>query len=250
VAVLNSLYPIWLLLLMTVGPMPVLSYVMQSRLGILLSDFFSYETYNTLHQIIGLACATYPVLLATVVFLLILALWRPLHSVARLLLPPLGRGIDIILWRTPLLGRFVRRRAAASYALAASRLLEGGIPQVEALSLAATASGSHIFARPAMRAAERCGEGQPLHDALTAEFPKGWLPSDFLWYVRTGERSGQLPQALDQAAEMCFVRAQTLLSRMVGLIFPVGVVLAGVNVGIMAYLMMGAISNMIMGYEL
>lgn len=138
-------------------------------------------------------------------------------------------------WRLPLWRRYERRRAAGNYALAAGRLLEAGVPEVEALGIAAAASGSARFEEIARRAAERVAEGQPLSRALEAEAPRGELPPELLWHIRLGEAAGDLPAALGRAAAGALERAEGALRGLVGLIFPAGVVAVGSVVWFLTY---------------
>jgi len=147
-------------------------------------------------------------------------------------------------WNLPLVSRYERRRATASYALAASRLLAAGVPLGEALEIAADASGSGHFARIARLAAERALEGRSLSAALVSAAAPRKLPADFIWYLRIGEGSGRLPEALARAAESSFARARSAISSMVGLIFPAGVLLMGALVGMTAYTVFHALASM------
>jgi type II secretory pathway component PulF len=166
---------------------------------------------------------------------LAVGLWPAIAGVVRRFAPALAATASWLQWHLPPLAGYERRRAAAGYALAAARLLEHGVPAGEALAIAAAASGSARLERIARRAAGRVEEGQPLSAALSAEARPGELPADFLWYLRAGERSGRLPEALERAAEGAASRAEGLLSRLVDLALPAGILAVALPVGLTAY---------------
>jgi general secretion pathway protein F len=158
--------------------------------------------------------------------------------------PHFERAGSWLRWHLPLLARYERRRVTAGYALAASHLLEAGVPLAEALEIAAEAAGSRYFGAIAHRAAERALEGQPLGAALVAAAAPRRLPSDFIWYLEVGQSSGRLPEALSRAAESSFARARSALTSIVGLIFPAGVLIMGALVGMTAYTIFHALTSM------
>ena len=129
-------------------------------------------------------------------------------------------------WHLPLLKRYERRRAVSQYALVAGRLMEAGLPEPEALEIAAASSGNACMDRIALAASERAKEGAKLSEALRAADPRGELPSEFAWYVEVGEASGRLPEALVSASESAADRSRSALGDLVKLIAPAGV-LAG-----------------------
>lgn len=138
-------------------------------------------------------------------------------------------------WHAPFFSRYERRRAVAQYALAASRLTEAGVPTQEAVAISAEASGNRCFERIATAAAERTAEGATLSDALRAADAKGELPGEFVWYIEVGERSGDLPGALMAASTSASARSESALSQLVGLVFPVGIVVVAFFVGALGY---------------
>lgn len=157
--------------------------------------------------------------------------------------PALARASSLLRWRMPLFSRYERRRAVSRYALAAGELLDAGVPTAEALSISAAASGSIYFDRIARDAAARVAEGEKMSAALRAADARGALPGDFLWYLEAGEASGNLADALGCASESASARSRTALAKLVGLLFPAGIVAAGVFVGSLAYVFFEALLN-------
>ncbi|MHC4916658.1 MAG: type II secretion system F family protein [Planctomycetota bacterium] len=186
-------------------------------------------------------------MVALLVVTLVFGAPQVVGGLARKFAPGLAAYFSWLHWHLPFLSRFERRRAAAGYSLAASRLLAGGVPVEEALSIAARAAASPHFERIALAAAGRVAEGQKLSAALAAESRPGELPPDLLWYVELGESSGRLPEALSGAADASFSRARGIVRSMVGLIFPIGVILAGLMVGAVCYSVFHVLAAMLEG---
>jgi type II secretory pathway component PulF len=174
-------------------------------------------------------------LLALLVATLLLGAPQIASGLVRKFTPGLAGLLSWMNWHMPFLSRLERRRAVAGYSLAASRLLAGGVPVDEALTIAADASGNRHFERIALAAAGRVAEGQKLSEALAAEARPGEVPPDLLWFVELGEASGRLPEALSGAADTSFARTQSILKSLVSLIFPLGVIMAGLMVGVICY---------------
>jgi type II secretory pathway component PulF len=138
-------------------------------------------------------------------------------------------------WHVPLLRRYARRRAAASYCLVAGRLLEVGIPSRDAARIASTAGTNPVFESIAARATLLVEEGAQMSSAFEQADTKKQLPPSFLWYLRVGERSGDLPKALCRAAENEIAKSTSALAGLVDLIIPIGVMAVGTAVGLFAY---------------
>ncbi len=149
-----------------------------------------------------------------------------------------------IRWRMPLFSRYERRRAASRYCLAAGELMAAGVPTAEALDIAADASGNLVFDRIAAGAAERVREGAKLSDALAAADAGGVLPRELAWYVKLGEASGRLPDALARASESAEARSRTALAKLVNVMAPACTMVLGFFVGMIAVGMLGPLFDL------
>lgn len=192
---------------------------------------------------LGLMLSAHEVAVGVLVVLGVLglaaALW-PLgalmvHRLAPALAARLRQLRGWLRWRLPGFRRYERRRAAGRFALVAGKLLGAGLPEVEALRIAAEAAGNARFERLAAAAAARVAEGRPLAEALAAEDPRGELPPELLWHARVGQAAGGLPAALERAAAGLLERADNALRGLTSLIFPAGIAALGVVVGLLAY---------------
>jgi general secretion pathway protein F len=110
-----------------------------------------------------------------------------------------GRArLDAWLLRVPVAGRVAGAAALARVAHTLATLLAGGVRLEVALDLAGGAAGNARIAAALAAAREAVRQGQPLAPALRAS---GVVPGPLVRLVATGERGGDLPEALAHAAE-------------------------------------------------
>jgi type IV pilus assembly protein PilC len=150
-------------------------------------------------------------------------------------------------WRVPLLSRYERRKAVSRFALAAEGLLTAGVPTVEALEIAADASGNRHFDQIALAAMSSVSEGMPFSKAFRSADVRGELPADFFWYLEVGENSSRLPDALARAAESSALRGRSALGTLVRLLFPATIILMGIFVGTLGYAFFHALLTIMKG---
>ncbi len=141
------------------------------------------------------------------------------------------------------LRHYERRRAVSQYALVAGRLMEAGLPEQEALEIAAASSGNTCMDRITLAAGERTNEGAKLSEALAAADLRGELPPEFTWYIEVGEASGRLPEALVSASEGAAERSRWALGNLVKLIAPAGVLACASLVGLLGYAIFDALTT-------
>ncbi len=110
-------------------------------------------------------------------------------------------------------------------------LLRGGIALVEALPLAARASGSEWLASQMQQGSEAVRQGRSVPDVL-AESP--WIGTRLPAWYRAGEASGDLTGLLDQAARRFQEQWETLLQRFIRLVEPILIVAVGAVVLLVA----------------
>jgi len=151
------------------------------------------------------------------------------------------------MWRSPLVGKCVKRRAVSRFSFVASELLRAGVPLDETLELAARASGNPHMEAIGIAAAGRARDGESIAAALVGADADGHLPRDFLWFVETGAHSGDLPGALERAAETSAVRSRFALGVLVRAVAPLSIVVLGVLVGIVGMTMFGGFVHIMGG---
>jgi type IV pilus assembly protein PilC len=108
-----------------------------------------------------------------------------------------------------------------------STLLAGGIPLVQGLATASTATGSPLI-RSALEQVERMvREGQPMSLALSST---GVFPPLSIDMVEVGESTGALPQMLNSVAEFYEEDVGTRLQAALALIEPAIMIFMGIFV--------------------
>lgn len=100
----------------------------------------------------------------------------------------------------PYIGRTAVLRSLRHAASMLGPELDAGIPLDQCLSHLAAASLMPSHRRAFQRARERVRQGEALSEALRKAKPG--LPEDFICFVELGESSGQLPEAIHQAARI------------------------------------------------
>ena len=127
----------------------------------------------------------------------------------------------------PVIGALLRSLASARFAGTLSMLSRGGVPLVEAFTLAGAATGSRWLAALAAEGAERIRHGDPMSSVVATMPP---LAEGLPEWIQAGETSGDVPGLLDKAAARFEVQWQHALARCVGMIEPLLIILVGVFV--------------------
>jgi len=131
--------------------------------------------------------------------------------------PPGQRALHAWLLEQPVVGALRLRFATARVCAALSGLLEGGVPMLAALDLAAQAGGDRAVAERVAAARAEVERGERLAPALRRHAA---LSAGALRLVAFGERSGRLPLFLAHAARLEESAAQRAVQRLVTLLEP------------------------------
>ncbi len=150
------------------------------------------------------------------------------------------------LWlRLPVVSALLRQLAAERLARVLGTLLEGGVPMVEAVRVAAGTVGLVRLEAGLRQAADRVRDGAALSQALARDAPD--LPPLIGEFVRVGEETGRLPALLLDAATMLDGEARTAIQRLMAILAPVLTVLLGMAVGGVILTLLSALMD---GYDL
>jgi general secretion pathway protein F len=150
-----------------------------------------------------------------------------------------GRAaIDRALLATPLVGGLRRRAASSRLARTLAALLEGGLPILGALEVAAASQADAAIAGEVLRAREDVRAGDRLAPALRRG---GAFPYLFVQMVEVGEEAGRLPPMLERAADAMEGELERGLDRLLRLVEPVLIVVFGALVGMVALSLLQAI---------
>jgi len=132
----------------------------------------------------------------------------------------------------PLAGRLLQVKFFAQFAHTLASLTVNGIPLIQALRLTTQATmNRHLRAR-LERMTAQVGDGASLSRAMKAS---GVFSQLFIDMVGVGERTGDLPRALERAAGRYDREMQQGLTRMMDLIQPTVILVIALGVGLVAY---------------
>ncbi len=104
-------------------------------------------------------------------------------------------------------------------------LLEGGLPMIQALHLAAKATGNSALEASILHAAGKVIEGQSLSASLEG------FPPVLIQLIATGEKSGRLPETLNRAADSYEETFNRRVNQVIGLLEPAMILVMGLVVG-------------------
>ena len=138
---------------------------------------------------------------------------------------PAGRRtIDALILRVPIAGRLVMTLVGARVARILATMLGHAVPLDHALGLAARTAGNVSIAEAVTRVRDDVMRGEALAPALHAH---GLLGAGLSRLVATGERTGMLARAFEQAADAQDEQVERALAAATGLVEPVLVVVMG-----------------------
>jgi type IV pilus assembly protein PilC len=122
----------------------------------------------------------------------------------------------------PIIGRQYYLSAVVRFCHTLAILLKAGVPVIESLELAATASGSTALSRAVSDASLQVASGQRISDALAAT---DFFGHNLCWLVSTAEDRGEVDLALESAAS-AYDRELAVRDRFTGLaIGPIAIIL-------------------------
>ncbi|MCC7007854.1 MAG: type II secretion system F family protein [Acidobacteria bacterium] len=138
--------------------------------------------------------------------------------------PAQRRRLHAALLRIPYFGPLARRFATAQLARTLATLLSGGIPLVQAIDIAASATGNLSIAEHLDLVAREVREGRGLSAALS---DRGVFPDVAVEMVEVGESTGSMAEMLNSVADFYDEENQTSLTRFSNLIQPVLLIVMG-----------------------
>ena len=138
--------------------------------------------------------------------------------------------LDAALLKLPYFGTMLRMYATAQLARTLSTLLQGGLPLLHALEVAAASIGNRAMARAVAEATPRIREGR----SLTASLEETRMLDDLaLEMIKVGEHTGSLADMLNSVAEFYDEQLEVRLQAALALLEPIMLVLMAVIVAAM-----------------
>jgi len=141
---------------------------------------------------------------------------------------PGRRLVDRAVLRLPLVGTIASRTSISRFARTLGTLVAGGVPILQALDIAAGASGNLLVADWALAAADYVRQGEPVHLALSQAGP---FPQHLVQMVAVGEETASLPRMLTRVADAYDFEVDQRLKRLTTLLEPAIIVFMGCLVG-------------------
>lgn len=130
----------------------------------------------------------------------------------------------LFILRLPIIGRLVRGINSARFSRTFSILIASGVPAVDALKLSAPVITNMPMRAAVDEAASRVREGSSIYSALQRS---KLFPPMTLHLIASGERSGNLQDMLEKAAQQQERELETLIATFMGLFEPLLIVLMG-----------------------
>lgn len=129
------------------------------------------------------------------------------------------------LLRIPMLGPTALKFATSQLARTLATLLGGGIPLVNAITVAGRAIGNRFVAAELDAVGQRVREGESMATAMAA---RGQFPDVAIKMVEVGESTGALQDMLNSLADFYDEEIETTMARFITLIEPTLLVIMGI----------------------
>ncbi|MBL7140181.1 MAG: type II secretion system F family protein [Planctomycetes bacterium] len=151
------------------------------------------------------------------------------------------RAWDVWRLKMPVLGRILRLVAITRFCRILGMMLEGGVPLLDALTIAKDATGSLVLAETIGEATENVRAGETLAAPLGES---GYFPAEILEMIAVAEESNQLERTLLQIADTVERRTNRQVDLGVRLIEPMILVMLAAGIGVFAVALVYPIFSM------
>jgi type II secretion system protein F len=131
---------------------------------------------------------------------------------------------DAILLKLPIAGPVFRKATVSRFARVLGTLVFGGVPILEALSIAGLSAGNRVYKASAEQVAVDVREGKPIAQAMR---DAGAFPPLLIHMVAIGEETGDLPKMLGRVADSMDFEVDIALRRLTALLEPIIVLFMG-----------------------
>jgi general secretion pathway protein F len=154
--------------------------------------------------------------------------------------PGFRAALDRWLLTLPGLGRMLARSEAERLSFLLGNLVAAGVPVPEAVAATGAATANAAYRGGLATAGRAVERGDRLSMALaTGEL----LPELALELVRVGEETGDLATMLLKASDILRRDIEATTSELIGLITPISIVLLGLLIGVIAYALLGTVTE-------
>ena len=132
--------------------------------------------------------------------------------------------------RLPIVGRIFSKYAISRACRTLGTLVQGGIPLVTSLEIAARSVGNRVFEKEMLGVGQKVREGQPLWESLEKT---GLMTDMAVEMIKVGESTGSLEEMLTNVSGFYDEEIETDLSTLVALMEPAMLVFMGIVVATM-----------------
>lgn len=136
--------------------------------------------------------------------------------------------IDKLILHLPLLGSLFQKAATSRIARTLASLIGGGVPLLQALTVAGETSGNRVFEKAMEEIKINVSAGQSIAEPM---FYTGVFPYLLVEMVRVGELTGKLEDMLNRVADFFEEEVDKMVNTLSTLIEPFLVIILGVVVG-------------------
>lgn len=164
-------------------------------------------------------------------WLLLIILAALAYLIYRLLKTEKGRRVwHLVSLRLPIFGKILKQTYLAQFSDSLSALIQGGVPIVQALTVAADVVSNVIFKEIIMEAKEKVKSGQNISPILEGHRE---FPPLFTQMMKTGEQTGKMDVILDKLAVFYNKEVDNIVENLSKLIEPLLILLLGGAVAIL-----------------
>ncbi len=147
----------------------------------------------------------------------------------------IGTIIDKIKFRLPLIGSLLHKLSLFRWSETLAGSLEAGVQTIDAIDLAASASGSRWHRSVAPELAQTLKTGRKLSDVMPNH--SALYPLNIQTMISTGERTGELPEMLGRVANALDDEVDNIVGQLsstleVALLASMGIVVGGIMIAL------------------
>lgn len=135
---------------------------------------------------------------------------------------------DRMILHMPVVGPVIQKAVVSRFSRVLGTLVFGGVPILDALSIAGMSAGNRVFRDSSFKVAEEVKEGRGIADAMRDSEA---FPPVITHMVAIGEETGDLPKMLGRVSDSLDFEVDNGMRRLIALVEPVIVLAMGVFVG-------------------
>lgn len=162
-------------------------------------------------------------------YLFVLAGFISIYLFRRFVATPQGQAKwDAFRLKVPVFGRLTRMIAVTRFANTMSTLLKSGVPILTSMGIAKNLMGNSLISAAVENARANITEGQSIAEPLRKS---GEFPPLVTHMISIGERTGELPEMLNNVSETYEQQVNVTIEQMTSLLEPIMIVGMGIMVG-------------------